>query len=294
MTQSSVAAENETKIRRLERRLDRERRARLEAEQIAEDGMRSLYEANQELDRRILDRTTELHEALRVAEEVNAAKSGFLGQMSHQINTPLNGLLGMLELLSAELPDDQTEAWHASAMRSARRLERLTTRLITYVELESTDLVCGAEERRVRFVLSGVHDRWHGPCLRAGQLLSIELASGTDGLIAAPPELDAMFGELLSNVVEHAGPGGVAIKTTNGTLPGTIVISVTDPGAGIDTAQLAHNHELDASPNQTKHGDRHIHLGLAIVDRIVGGLGGSWESRQDPVSAVLVTLPTIG
>lgn len=291
MTESDAAAAAEAEIRRLKVRLDRERRARREAEEIAEAGLRSLYDANQELDARILERTAELHEALAAAQEANDAKSAFLGQMSHQINTPLNGLLGMLELLSKELTDSQTETWHASAMRSARRLERLTTRLITYVGLETADLRHGDTYRQVREVLSGVHDRWHGPCLRAGQLLSVEVSAGTDASILAPPELDLLFDEVLSNAVEHAGPGAVRITTQVGVRGDTVIVNVADSGPGIDPLQLEQTHQLRASPNQTNQGDRHVDLGLALVDRIAVGLGGTWKATNDGVASVEVTLP---
>ena len=292
MDETAAGVDYEQTIRRLERRLDRERRARREAEEIAEAGLRSLYAANQELDRRILERTAELHEALADAESANDAKSAFLGQMSHQINTPLNGLLGMLELLAKELTDSQTEAWHASAMRSARRLERLTTRLIAYVELENADLV-GSERRQLRAVLSAVHDRWHGACLRAGQLLSVEVQPNTDVPVAAPVELDLLFDELLSNAVEHAGPGAVRVSSQLGQIPGTVIVLVSDSGPGVDPELIEESHLLAATPNQTSQGDRYVNLGFALVDRIVTGLGGSWRSNSDAGSAIEITLPII-
>jgi signal transduction histidine kinase len=161
-------------IARLEHRLDREKLSRSDAERIAEASLWSLSDANQEFDQRILERTDELHQARDVAEAANNAKSTFLGQMSHQINTPLNGLLGMLELLATEVGDAQAAEWLASAMRSAQRLEWLTKRLISYVELENTELRERGSPIPLSSVLSELHDRWHTRCLRAGQLLLVE------------------------------------------------------------------------------------------------------------------------
>lgn len=287
-----MADENELQltVARLQRRLERERSARQEAERIAEAGLRSLYDANQELDQRILERTAELHRALEVAEAANNAKSSFLGQMSHQINTPLNGLLGMLELLANEIDDAQAIEWHASATRSARRLERLTTRLITYVELENDNLVEKGTPRHLREVLSGIHDRWHARCLRAGQLMSVELAPGSDADVSWCKEMDLLFDELLSNVVEHAGPGAVMVLGRADSTNGRAIVEVHDAGPGVEPTQIERSHDL-AVPNQTEQADAKVNLGFALIDRIVHGLGGEWSTSDEGASVVSVSLP---
>ena len=286
-------ADAEARIQRLERRLDRERRARLEAEEIAEAGMRSLYEANQALDRRILERTQELHQALQTAESANNAKSWFLSQMSHQINTPLNGLMGMLELLASEFSDEQAREWHGSAMRSARRLQRLTTRLISYVELERVDLLARSEARPLSVVLGHVHERWHGPCLRAGQLLAIELQPGSDVLIPSPPELDLLFDELMSNVVEHATAGSVTLWGGRHDDEDRAVIRIQDPGPGVDQRIIARAHSLSAEADQSQRGDDPVNLGFALVDRIASGLGAQWGPVGNAQSAIAISLPVV-
>lgn len=281
-----------SKIRRLERRLERERRARLEAEEIAEQGLRSLYDANVDLDRRIMHRTQELQFALEAAQAANDAKSAFLAQMSHQINTPLNGLLGLLELLATEMRDPQGQEWHAAAMRSARRLERITSRLLTYVALERIDLRAGSAIVAVGTVLGAAHDRWHAACLRAGQLLSVDLAAGSEASIHAPPELDLLLDELLSNVVEHAGDGSVTLSGR--AIDGVVAIELTDPGPGMDPAVIERSRNFEADPNQDRQADAEIHLGLALVNRIVGGLAGTWESSATAEgSSVTVALPAV-
>lgn len=273
-------------VARLERRLDRERRARLEAERIAEDGMRRLYEANQDLDRRILERTAELNEALGKATAADSAKSALLAQMSHQIKTPLNGLMGMLELLGNKLADDQSEDWHRSAMRSAARLDRMTSRLITYVELEGKDLVSGASSQPIAGILGEAGDRWRSACLRAGQLLSVDVLG--DSEVAAPPELDLVFDELLSNVVEHSERGAVSLSCRED--EGRAIVTLTAPGQGVDPALLESSLLLSATTDQATRADDHVHLGLALIDRIVGALGATWAIDG---STVHITMPIL-
>src|SRR5204863_3170222 len=59
------------------------------------DELRALTE---DLDRKVRERTAELAEATRVAEQASQAKGEFLANMSHEIRTPLNGIIGMTEL----------------------------------------------------------------------------------------------------------------------------------------------------------------------------------------------------
>ena len=286
MSSNDAHAAAATEIRRWQRRFDRERAARLEAERIAEAGLLRLYEANVALDERVRERTEQLSDALEMANAANDSKSEFLGHVSHQLRTPLNGLLGTLELLGGAVADEQAAAWHASAVRSAERLQRFATRLIGYVDLEHRDLTAGSASQ-VASIVDDAVKRWYKPCRKAGQLLMADV--GGTAMVASGAEVSMLLDELLSNSASHAKPG--AVKVVVEVVDDTIEICVNDPG-GRSTALVPRFFETGATT--TEHQDNEqLGIGLAIVDRIVQGFGGQWAVDPDQPGSVRVVLPRV-
>ena len=72
-------------IERLQSRLERERRARRQAEIIAERGMRELWEANDELQRRVTNRTAELLMALGALRHQHVARSTVIDRVDRRL-----------------------------------------------------------------------------------------------------------------------------------------------------------------------------------------------------------------
>src|SRR5438093_8066732 len=83
-------------LAQLRKRCERERKARLHAEAIAERSTRELYAMVQKLERT----GEEVRIANEAAQAASRAKSEFLANMSHEIRTPMNAILGMADLLA--------------------------------------------------------------------------------------------------------------------------------------------------------------------------------------------------
>lgn len=249
---ASPDADLDKRLRRLERRAERERSAREQAEKIAEDGMRRLFLANQELDERVEERTAQLEIERRTAAQDAGERAEFLRLLSRETRSPLNGVIGVMEVLGEHAESDQMRKWLADGLESANALDGIMTRLLLFLDLE-TDNPTEMMSFDPADVISAVSERWKHECLRSGLLLACENECEDGAFMHGHgTDVDLIFDELISNAVKHADPGllRVSARSTDGDGNGssTIEFSVEDPGPGIaETAPLLdgsfHDHQ---------------------------------------------------
>ena len=288
-------AADTTDVARLRGRYDRERRARLEAEAIAEQGLRDLYQANRSLDARIAERTRELEAAMALAEAANEAKGEFLAHVGHELRTPINGIAGMLELLDRVVTDRRAREWLTSARESTERLERLFDRILLFIEFDTADLSRVAETVSVEAVVDQAADRWRQSCAAAGQLLVVEVATPIDCVVAGSEELGRALDELLDNVVSHASSGAVRITAVAD--GGFVTFSVDDTGPGMRAAAAVSASEiLETGESPATRSGTGAGIGLALVRRIASALGGRSGIDDSEIggSRVWFAVPALG
>lgn len=132
---------------RWQKRIERERIARTEAERLLEEKSLALYERNVELrelasnlEKLVDQRTSELEIALKKAQAATVAKSEFLATMSHEIRTPLNGVLGMAQLLSDTTLNDQQREYVSNLKNTSNTLLAIINDVFDFSRIEAGKL----------------------------------------------------------------------------------------------------------------------------------------------------------
>ena len=287
MTDAPPTNSSGDRVELLERRARRERAARLEAERIAEEGLRRLYEVNQELDRRVLSRTAELDEARAVALSAAGAKTEFLANLSHEVGTPLQTILAAIELTGPDDPDDRDRLGRAAEATAG--LHQLFRNLLELAQCETGTVSTSLASTPMSEVSERLERRWADRLAAAGLLLTPE-ATG-EGVVD-PDRLVQIGDILLDNALRFSDSGPVHLTVVAGERG--IVLAVADGGPGLDDSQL--DRILEPFVQVSGGNDRPVGgagIGLALARGLATHMGGLTSVRSNDRGGltVMIELP---
>ncbi|MEQ9517927.1 MAG: ATP-binding protein [Parvibaculum sp.] len=223
--------------------------------------------------------TGELSLAKEAAEQANRAKSEFLATISHELRTPMNGVLGMADLL---LNDDLTPSQHnlASTIKeSGESLLVLLNDILDLSRLEATGLQLESVPVRIPEIVEAVADVMRFTAQSKALDLIVDIDPKVpETIIGDPTRLRQVLFNLLSNAIKFTEQGSIHVAVAPDLSKGENVIrcDVTDTGIGI--ADEAKNRlferfsQADSSISRTHGGTG---LGLAICRELVTLMGGS-------------------
>ncbi len=222
------------------------------------------------------------------AEAASRAKGEFLANMSHELRTPMNGVLGMLQLLLMEELSSGQQNYVRKAFEAANRLLSLLNDILDFSRIEAGALTFRQEPYRLADILAATADVFGHICARKGLSLRFEPDPGLPAvLVGDEARLRQIVFNLVGNAVKFTRKGGVRIAAWRqdqaGEKPGRLVIAVADTGVGIpqDKLDSVFDRFSQADGSYTRQFEG-AGLGLAIVRRIVEGLGGTLCIDSEP------------
>ena len=241
---------------------------------------------NRDYSKAVRDRRL-LESAKKLAEAANEAKSSFLANISHELRTPMNGVIGMTELaLETSLSEEQRDLL-STARNSALSLLEMLNDVLDFSKIEARKLDLEQIPFDVRKVVSETAKVFAVQARQKGLLFTCEITPQVPEEVSGDPgRLRQVLINLLGNAVKFTHAGGIEVRVSvESTGPGEVQLRfvVIDSGIGIpiDKQGVIFQPFSQADGSMTrKYGG--TGLGLTISARLVELMRGRIWVTSDP------------
>ena len=243
----------------------------------------------------------ELVKALKEARIANDAKAEFLRKMSHDIRTPINGIMGMLDIEEKNWDDpERLKECHEKMKVTAGNLLHLVNDVLDMNKLETSRLEVEHKPFDIREVLRGCWTDLESQAEKMGLELEKSGVSEIEcpHVVGSPMYFRQIFANILSNAVKYNKIHGkitLRVDMVSRTEDDVVYrFSVSDTGIGMSEEFQKHIFETFT---QEDTGARTVYrgtgLGMAIAKKLVDALGGTIKikSKKNVGSTFILVLP---
>ena len=220
------------------------------------------------------------------AEKANAAKSEFLFNMSHDIRTPMNALLGYSELIKRELTDPKLLDYQEKMEQSGNLLLSIINNVLDMARIESGKVELDEDYVKISDIYQNVYEVFRGEADKKGIQLAMEYNVEHEHVICDETKNKEIFLNLLSNAIKYTPSGGkVTIRTKE--LPCAregymrVQNEVIDTGIGMSEKFLPSLFSAFARERNTTAGKvAGTGLGMPIIKKYIDMMGGTIEAES--------------
>ena len=233
----------------------------------------------------------ELEKARQTALEANKAKSDFLANMSHDIRTPMNAIVGMTAIATAHMDDrKQVENCLRKITLSSKHLLGLINDVLDMSKIESGKLTLTTEQISLKEVIEGIVNIMQPQVKTKKQTFDIHVENIlTENVWCDGIRLNQVLLNLLSNATKYTPEGGSIQlslseeKSPKGENYVRIYIKVKDNGIGMSPEFLKRIYESYSRADGARiHKTEGAGLGMAITKYIVDAMEGTIDIQSEP------------
>jgi PAS domain S-box-containing protein len=220
----------------------------------------------------------ELERARDRAESANRAKSRFLAAMSHEVRTPMNGILGMSSLLLECCTTLEQKTYAQAIDQSARKLLVIIDEILDFSKIEAGKIVLAPQPFSLEVVIQNVIELMATAAHEKGLEITWYASRSVLGeYLGDESRIRQILLNLLSNAVKFTDKGGIAVtaQTFPSERSNQILITVTDTGIGMSQDDINKVFdEFEQSDAALRRQTGGTGLGLAISRRLARAMGG--------------------
>ncbi len=253
----------------------------------------SLENTNTDLETKVSERTFELIQATKKAEQASSAKSQFLSNMSHEIRTPMNAILGFTQLmkLSADISKDHQDTLK-KIMHAGQHLLDIINDVLEISKIEAGAIVIKESAFELVGFIDDINQMFAFKCEKKNLKWRFESSIGSRVYVMGDQsKIRQVLMNLLSNAVKFTDQGEIRLKVSRAKI-GHFLFEVIDTGPGISETE---QETLFSIFTQGKAGAEKggSGLGLVISLKQVEMMGGSiqLDSKLGEGSRFHFTLP---
>lgn len=235
----------------------------------------------------LLKLLNQLNHAVRAAQEANQAKSRFLAHMSHEMRTPLNGVIGTSDLLTTTPLNGEQFDLVNTLKTSAQTLLQLIENVLDFAKIESGKLASEKVDFDLHQLVRGTLEMFKSQARLKGLRLDVRFSSETCFLLRGDSlHLRQIIINLVGNAIKFTNKGSVELRVSTLQQDGTstrIRFEVIDTGIGISPeAQKSIFDSFTQASTDISRQYGGSGLGTTISRQLAGLMGGEMGLQSEP------------
>jgi two-component system, sensor histidine kinase len=238
----------------------------------------------------------ELQKKNRELESLNEHKVNLMKMLSHDMRSPINGIIGMSNLLASELQESSQLEMAALLEQSAIQLNQMVDEIMSYSLIESRGFKLSAEEVDLSAIVTSL-DRLYQPVAKSKGVDLVFRNEISQNVRLDKSKFEQVFGNLLSNSLKFTNTGGKVsseLRIEESESRKYLKLVVKDTGIGMNgekASQLFGNKDVQSTSGTA--GEKSTGLGLSIIKYFVELHSGNIDlnSKLGEGTEFVITIP---